>query len=114
MKSQKTISLLICLFITSSLTFSKTKLDTDLSYLKRVLEEAYAGYEYNVEKGFDFDAAIEKVRKLYLNKAAENQIDENELSDELLADCINSEIVTKLKVPDNHFQIGTKKNGIWI
>lgn len=109
MKSQKTISLLICFFITSSLTFSNTKLDTDLSYLKRVLKEAYAGYEYNVEKGFDFDAAIEKVRKLYLNKAAENQIDENELSDELLADCINSEIVTKLKVPDNHFQIGTKK-----
>ena len=94
--------------MTLAFSFGNEKLDNDLAYLKRVLSEAYVGYEYNVEQGFDFDAAIENVRNLYLKKAVENQIDENELSDDLLAECINSEILTKLKVPDNHFQIIAK------
>ncbi len=109
MKFKKLICTLSCLLMTLAFSFGNEKLDNDLSYLKRVLSEAYVGYEYNVEQGFDFDEAIENVRNLYLKKAVENQIDENELSDDLLAECINSEIVTKLKVPDKHFQIATKK-----
>ena len=80
MKTKKAICGLICLFVTISLSFSNSKLDTDLSYLKRVLSEAYAGYEYNVEQGFDFDEAIENVRNLYLKKAEKSKIDPEKVS----------------------------------
>ena len=120
MKTKKTVCGLICLFVTSSLSFSNSKLDSDLSYLKRVLSEAYAGYEYNVEQGFDFDAAIENVRNLYLRKSEESKLPAEVLSTEILTYCINKEILQKLKVPDNHFVIMSKgkffrlKRHVWL
>lgn len=105
MKFKKLICTLSCLLITLAFSFGNEKLDNDLAYLKRVLSEAYAGYEYNVEQGFDFDAAIENVRNLYLKKAEKSKIDPDTVSDKLLASCINTEIVQKLKVLDHHFAV---------
>ena len=93
MKTKKTVCGLICLFVTISLSFSNSKLDTDLSYLKRVLSEAYAGYEYNVEQGFDFDAAIENVRNLYLRKSEESKLPAEVLSTEILTYYAKSSVI---------------------
>lgn len=105
MKFKKLICTLSCLLITLAFSFGNEKLDNDLSYLKRVLSEAYVGYEYNVEQGFDFDEAIENVRNLYLKKAEKSKIDPEKVSSKLLASCINTEIVQKLKVLDHHFAV---------
>lgn len=108
--NKKIITIILAAFLVGAFSFANEKLDADLAYLKRVLAEAYAGYEYNVEQGFDFDEAIENVRGRYLEKASDAGIGENDISDDLLAECINSEILQKLKVADNHFQIISKKS----
>ena len=75
MKFKKLICSLLCFIITLPFSFGNEKLDNDLAYLKRVLSDAYVGYEYNVEQGLDFDEAIENVRNLYLKKAEKSKND---------------------------------------
>ena len=98
--------LILSLFFLTGLVFANEKLDNDLAYLTRLMKECYAGYEYNIEQGFDFDAAIENIRELYIKKSVEST---KEYDSELLAQCINLELLEKLKVPDNHLQIVSKK-----
>ena len=108
--------LILSLFFLIGLVFANEKLDNDLAYLTRLMKECYAGYEYNIEQGFDFDAAIENIRELYIKKSVEST---KEYDSELLAQCINLELLEKLKVPDNHLQIVSKnqiygvKQNLW-
>ena len=43
--------------------FANDALEEDLSYLKLVFENCYAGYEYNLKQGFDSQKAIKQERK---------------------------------------------------
>ena len=109
MRYKKRFFNFILLFI-GSFCFSNTKLENDLTYLRQVLTEAYVGYEYNEKAGFDLDLAIDNVRKQYIEKSGDVGLSDDEISDDLLAECINNEILEKLKVPDNHFGIYSKNS----
>ena len=100
--------LILSFFFMTGLVFANEKLDNDLAYLKRLMKECYAGYEYNIEQGFDFDEAIENIRELYIKKSSESS---NDYDSELLIQCINQELLEKLKVPDNHFGIIFNNHG---
>ena len=108
MKREKKLFAIFIAYIIGSIAFANAKLENDLEYLHQVLTEAYVGYEYNEKAGFDLDHAIDNVRKLYIEKAEEKGLSSNEISDDLLAECINKEIYEKFKVADNHFAITSK------
>ncbi len=109
MRYKKRFFNFILLFI-GSFCFSNTKLENDLTYLRRVLTEAYVGYEYNENLGFNLDQAIDNVRKQYIEKMGFDDSFADKISDDLLAECINNEILIKLKIPDNHFGIYSKNS----
>ncbi len=110
MKREKKLFAIFIACIIGSIAFANAKLENDLEYLHQVLTEAYVGYEYNEKAGFDLDKAIANVRNCYIEKAEEKGLASDELSDDLLAECINKEIYEKFKVADNHFGITSKKS----
>lgn len=108
MKREKKLFAIFIAYIIGSIAFANAKLENDLEYLHQVLTEAYVGYEYNEKAGFDLELAIDNVRKQYIKKAGADKLSDDTISDDLLAECINNEILEKLKIPDHHFGIYSK------
>ncbi len=83
--------------------FANDALEEDLSYLKLVFENCYAGYEYNLKQGFDSQKAINEIREQYYIQAGKKE----KINTYVLTDCIDNYFIKKLPVFDAHLSVSS-------
>lgn len=104
MKNKRKIWIFLFMFISVRLFSKEFNINEDLSYLKYLLEQAYAGYDYNVANGTDYNKLLKNVQSKYNSLLKDNKTD----NIDIFAKCIDEELIQK-NLPDNHFFISTDK-----